>query len=118
MAEQNSEQIPSAKPLLADIKFIAAPEGVLEVYCNCFNINWTLFDIRIRLAQLVPSETADAGVEGYIPRVAKERAALTIAWSEAKQLRDGLIDAVARYEQTNGEIPIPKMPAKRRSEES
>jgi hypothetical protein len=107
MAEQ-SETIQNTP-----VQFVASPDGVLEIYCNLFHINWTLFDIRIRLAQLVPTPDGDINAPGYIPRIGKERAALTLAWPEVKQLRDALIDAVARYEQANGEIQPLKMPTSR-----
>ena len=65
--------------------------------------------VRIRIAQIVPAPNTDA-TPGYLPRVAKERVALTLSWAEVKQLRDSLADLVSRYEKKNGEIAIPQMP--------
>lgn len=90
-------------------EFIKHPEGICEIYTNFIQITWTLFDVRIRLAQVVPTamKFAEDDPKGF---VAEENAAVTMAWAEAKILRDMLVDAVQRYEKTNGEIKPLKLP--------
>ena len=102
--------MPDEKPQFTPVPFTPSPFGVVEIYCNFFHVNWSLFDVRIKLAQLVPTQEADLGKPGVVSaRVAQERAALTMAWHEAKLLRDALTDAINRYEKVNGELIIPKM---------
>jgi Protein of unknown function (DUF3467) len=75
------------------------PKEVPEVYGNFFNVSWTLFDVRFLIGQLVPK-----GQDQTSQFVVEQRAAVTIAWAEAKVLRDILSELVAKYEQANGEI--------------
>jgi hypothetical protein len=77
-----------------------------EIYSNYMNASWTLFDGRIALGQIVP---LDSG--GSPEFVVEERAAVIIAWPEAKVIRDALIDLVARYEKANGEIKPLNLPS-------
>lgn len=101
MPETNGE-----KPVLNKFDWVVPEEGVFEVYGNIFHASWSLYDIRIRVGQLVPtSPEEDARF------VAEERAAVTIAWGQVKNLRDVLIDLVGRYERTNGEIKQVKLPS-------
>ena len=83
-------------------------DGVCEIYANFIDICWGLHDVRLRLARVVPT---DGGYGSSQPlRVAvQQNAALTMPWGEAKLLRDILIDAVERYELTNGELKWPKL---------
>ena len=78
-----------------------------EIYSNYVHTSWTLFDVRFTLGQLVPAspgETKDFVVE--------QQAAVTIAWAQAKYLRDVLIPLIESYEKTNGEIkPLKLTPA-------
>jgi hypothetical protein len=82
------------------------PKEVPEVYGNFFNASWTLFDVRFLIGQLVPT-----GVDQTSQFVVEQRAAVTIAWAEAKVLRDILNDLVAKYEHANGEIKQLYLPA-------
>jgi hypothetical protein len=104
--DDRDEHQPSVPPP----PFVPAPNGITEIYCNYYNINWSLFDVRIRLAQLIPTADANTAGAGPIKHVAQERAALTMAWPEAKLLRDALSDAVEKYERVNGELKALKMP--------
>ncbi len=84
-------------------KWIESPDGILEVYANQTHITWTVDDIRVRLAQLVPSaETRSPGMD--FVGVAEERAAFTLSWRMAKLLRDQLASAIDNFEKTNGTI--------------
>jgi hypothetical protein len=86
-------------------EWVKGKEVMPEIYCNYVNASWTLYDVRVVLGQLVPLDNGkNAGF------VVEERGAVTVAWPEAKVLRDALIDLVARYEKTNGEIVPLKLP--------
>src|SRR5271169_3481731 len=85
--------------------WVKRKEGTPEIYTNYLHASWTLFDVRVIAGQLVP--LSNDSISGF---VAEERVALTFAWPQAKVLRDALIDLVARYEKTNGEIKPPKLP--------
>jgi hypothetical protein len=76
----------------------------LDVYSNLIMVNWSLFDVRILFGQVVPPLS-----ESVSRVVAEQRAAVTVAWAEAKVLRDLLTDAIQRYETVNGVIkpPVP-----------
>jgi hypothetical protein len=83
--------------------YIEAPD-VCEVYSNSLNINWSLFDVRIRFAQIKPI-VGQAETPGKPPeRKIEDKAAVVLAWAQAKNLRDMLTEAVKRYETVNGEI--------------
>jgi hypothetical protein len=77
---------------------------VPEIYANYMTTSWSMYDIRARLGQLVPS--------GDGPRdfVVEERAAITLTWQHAKQIATILSRLVADYERANGEIPVLKLP--------
>src|SRR6266851_5364147 len=81
------------------IPLVKSEDGVCEVYSNFIDANWSLFDVRLRFGQIVP---APIGSDQTFD--AEELAAITIAWPEAKILRDIMIDVVRRFEETNGEI--------------
>jgi hypothetical protein len=91
-------------------EFRIPPEGIREIYTNYISLSWTLFDVRLLLAQVVPTamSTSDDEVKGF---AALEAAAVTMAWAEAKAVRDMLTNAIERYEKANGEIKPLKLPA-------
>ena len=75
-----------------------------EIYANYILVSWTMYDIRARLGQLIPSGT------GRRDFVVEERAALTLSWQHAKSVAALLAKMVGDYEKVNGEIPILKLP--------
>jgi len=77
-------------------------EGMVNLYTNSLSIDWTLYDVRIKFGHLT--------FAGQPPKLVIEgKAGVTMAWAEAKALRDSLSDLVARYESVNGEIIPPKL---------
>jgi hypothetical protein len=80
-------------------EWLRRKDGTPDIYSNYVNASWTLFDVRVTFGQLLPLDVGSNS--GF---VVEERAAVTIAWAEAKILRDALNDLVARYEKVNGEI--------------
>ncbi|MGB6670311.1 MAG: DUF3467 domain-containing protein [Candidatus Acidiferrum sp.] len=94
------------KPEKVKFQWIQPKETTPEIYCNLFHPSWTLFDVRLQLGQLIPigpDPSSGFGVE--------QRGAVTLAWPEAKALRDALADLVARSERVNGEIKPLKLPS-------
>lgn len=100
------EQKPQGEPAVP-IPWIEPEDGICEEYSNFININWTLFDVRIRFGQVVPNREDPADRARL---VISERAAITMPWGQAKALRDMLIDMVKKYETVNGELTIPTLP--------
>lgn len=85
--------------------WIPARDGThLEIYSNFTNASWTLFDVRVKLGQLIPSG------QGMRDFVIEERAAVTFSWPQVKNLRDLLSKLIASYEGVNGEIKPLKLP--------
>jgi hypothetical protein len=80
--------------------FVKPDEGIFQVYSNYIDAAWTLFDVTIRFAQVVP--LPPSGPEPHFE--AEENARVTIAWPEAKILASMMTDLVRKFEETNGEI--------------
>jgi hypothetical protein len=76
-----------------------------QIYTNYVHASWTLFDVRFLFGQLIPTGPGESN-----DFIVEEQGSLVVAWPEAKALRNMLIDLVARFEKTNGEIQILKLP--------
>lgn len=87
------------------IPLVRPDDGIFETYSNFVDAVWTLFDVTIRFAQITPAPPSSGR-----PFDAVESAAVTVAWPEAKILRNILVDLVNRFEETNGEIKPLKLP--------
>lgn len=85
-----------------ELRWVRARE-VPEYYCNFTRASWTLFDVRVKIGQLVPSG------EGVKDFVVEERAAVTFSWNQAKILARLLSELVASFEEVNGEIKSLKL---------
>jgi uncharacterized protein DUF3467 len=85
--------------------WVKPEEATPEIYTNYVHVSWTLFDVRFQLGQLIPT-----GTDLTAEFVVEQRGAVTVAWAEAKVLRDMLADMVDRYEKVNGEIKSLKLP--------
>jgi hypothetical protein len=85
-------------------RWVKTKDNIPEIYSNYLQVSWTLFDVRIVLGQLVPSNPVSREF------VVDERGTVTMAWPEVKVLREVLTNLVAKYEQTNGEIKPLKLP--------
>ena len=102
MSEMNQKQAGTTP-----VRFVQPEDGVFEIYANIVDVLWTRFDVRVRLAQVVPDPPDAPAGNSW---VAEERAAVTFTWPAAKMMRDILTDLVARYEAANGEIKPPVLP--------
>jgi hypothetical protein len=99
-----SEQLPTNDA--SAIEFREHKDGVCEIYTNFVDIGWRPADVYLRLCHLVPATQV-----APVRFVVEVRAAVNMAWAEAKLLRDMLTDAVERYEIANGEIKWPQLAA-------
>jgi hypothetical protein len=83
-------------------------DGIVEIYANFIDICWGCHDVRLRLGRSIP---IDGGYSSSKPLriVVEQTTAVTMAWCEAKLLRDMLTDAVERYELANGELKWPNL---------
>src|SRR5579863_7428338 len=89
------------------IEWIPSAHGVSEIYTNFIHINWTLFDLRLRLGQVVADPRQSTPIASW---AIIERAAVTIPWGQAKYLRDQLNECLERYEKVNGPLTVPQLP--------
>lgn len=85
--------------------FVKPDDGIFQFYSNYIDAAWTLFDVSLRFAQIVPLPTA----EGDAKFEAEENVRVTLAWPEAKILANMLADLVSRFERVNGEIKTLKL---------
>ena len=96
--------MPKDKEESKNFKWVPPRDGQFrDIYVNVIHPSWSLFDVRFRLGQLIPS--ADYQAEFVI----EEKGTVTMSWHEAKIVRDALIDLIASYENTNGELTKQKL---------
>jgi hypothetical protein len=88
-----------------------ADGGIFEGYSNVVNMNWTLYDVRLRFGELIQVPDDDRPTWENQHGIALERAAITIPWHQAKILRNMLDGVVKNYEELNGELKDIKLPA-------
>ena len=87
---------------------VESRQGVQNIYANNVQAHWTPHDVRVRFGELIKITEATSEA----PRVftVEERVAVTLAWGEAKILRDILSELIGQFEQLNGEIKTPQIP--------
>jgi len=98
---------------LAAIPIEEPEDGPFDAYANVVNLNWTLYDVRIRFAELLQISADEAPTWKNQKGVLFERVNVTMPWHVAKTLRDVLDGVLKDYEEKNGElktiiIPDPK----------
>jgi hypothetical protein len=112
--ETNTEKTAPAPILdLSEVRMIQPEDGIYDDYANVLNIDWTLYDVRLRFGSLHYTTDPDNPKLKNQVGVIEERAAITIPWHQAKHLRDILSSVIKSYEDINGELkPINLPPAK------
>ena len=95
---------------LSKIPLEIPEDGVFEAYSNVVNMNWTLFDVRLRFQELVQVPDDDRPTWENQHGLLLERAAITMSWHQAKILRDLLAGVINNYEEINGELKPIKLP--------
>jgi len=97
---------------LSKIPLEQPEDGIFEAYSNVVNMNWTLYDVRIRFAELLQVPDEDRPNWENQHGVLLERVAVTIPWHQAKFLRDLLDGVIKNYEAINGELKQVRLPAR------
>jgi hypothetical protein len=97
---------------LSKIPLEQPEDGMFEAYSNVVNMNWTLYDVRIRFAELLQVPDEDRPNWENQHGVLLERVAVTIPWHQAKLLRDSLDGVIKNYEAINGELKQIRLPAR------
>jgi hypothetical protein len=99
-----TEEKPKQQP-----PWVRTPDGVIEIYANLASLQWSLDDVRVRLAQLIEDPNHPTPGPEF-KQAAQERAAVTFSWRNAKVLCKQLGELIAAYERANGEINLtPKL---------
>jgi uncharacterized protein DUF3467 len=101
-------------PLNIDLQKLPLEEpqdGVFEAYANVVNMNWTLYDVRIRFSELIQVPDEDRPTWENQHGILLERVAVTLPWHQAKYLRDVLDGVIRNYEEINGELKPVKLAA-------
>jgi Protein of unknown function (DUF3467) len=86
-------------------------DGVFSTYSNLVNMDWTLYDIRIRFAELIQVPNDESSTWTNQHTVILERVMVTLPWHQAKELRDMLAGVIQSYEALNGELKPIRLPA-------
>ncbi|SRR5260370_10657768 len=97
---------------LGKIRLEEPEDGVFEAYSNVVNMNWTLYDVRLRFAELLQVPDEDRPTWENQHGIVLERVAVTMPWHQAKLLRDMLDGVIKNYEAINGELKPIKLPAR------
>jgi len=108
------EKTKAEAPSLVDLinTPIEEPEdGVFTTYANVVNMDWTLYDVRLRFAELMQVPNDDYPTWKNQHGILLERAAVTMPWHQAKVLRNLLDGVIKNYETINGELKPIKLPA-------
>ena len=114
-SDKSRRKAEAPEGLIADPSKIPLEEpegGVFEAYSNVVNMNWTLTDVRLRFSELIQVPDDDRPTWENQHGILLERASITIPWLQAKALRDMLDGILKNYEEINGELKPPKLPAR------
>jgi len=106
----NAQAGPGSLLDLSKLPLEEPSDGVFEAYSNVVNMNWTLYDVRLRFAELIQVPDEDRPTWENQHGIVLERVAVTMPWHQAKILRDMLDGIVRNYETINGELVPIKLP--------
>jgi hypothetical protein len=114
MATDETKSNAEGKSLVdfAHIPIEAPEDGVFDTYSNVVNLNWTLYDVRIRFGELLQVPNDESPTWDNQRGILLERVAVTMPWQQAKYLRDILDGVIRNYEEINGELKPIKLPAR------
>jgi len=87
------------------INWVKSPAGIFQTYSNQTNITWSLDDVTLRFAQIMPSDEILGPGDSFVP-VNAEKASITIPWRTAKIILNQLRQVIENQEKMNGEIKI------------
>jgi hypothetical protein len=109
MENKNDSRAAAQAPASATLDLNAVPieepeGGVFSAYANVVNLDWTLYDLRIRFSELtqVPNDEAPCWTRQHA--IVLEHAAIRLPWHQAKILRNQLDGVIRNYEALNGDL--------------
>jgi hypothetical protein len=109
---RSSAEAPSSKAVdLTTIRLEEPDGGIFAAYSNVVNMDWTLFDLRLRFGELMQVGDDESPSWQNQHGIVLEHAAIRIPWQQAKVLRDMLVGVIKNYEEINGELKQIKLPA-------
>ena len=111
MTEEEKNKAEAPIEDLGTIQIEEPEEGMFTAYSNLVNLDWTLYDVRLRFAELIHVPNDDNPVWKNQRKIMLERVAVTLPWHQAKVLRDMLDGVIQNYETINGELRPIKLPA-------
>ena len=79
-------------------------DGVFATYSNVVNMDWTLYDVRLRFGELIQVPNEEYPTWKNQHGIVLERATVTMPWHQAKALRNLLDGVIKNYEAVNGEL--------------
>ncbi|SPE32958.1 hypothetical protein SBA6_230007 [Candidatus Sulfopaludibacter sp. SbA6] len=89
---------------LATVPLEEPEDGVFAAYANIVNLDWTLYDIRIRFAELIQVPDGESSTWANQHTAMLERVMVTLPWHQAKNLCHLLATVIENYEAVNGEL--------------
>lgn len=110
--KNNAEAPPASLIDLGKIPLEEPEDGIVEAYSNVVNMNWTLYDVRIRFAELLQVPDEDRPNWENQHGIILERVAVTMPWHQAKFLCNLLDGLIKNYEEINGELKQIRLPAR------
>jgi hypothetical protein len=111
-SSRTSVEAPASSMIEPSTIPIEEPEdGVFMDYANTVNLDWTLYDVRIRFGELMQVLNEDNPSWVNQHGVVLEKAAIRIPWHQAKNLCLLLSGVIRNYEEINGELKQIKLPA-------
>jgi hypothetical protein len=83
----------------SDLVFDVHAQSVFRTYSNHINVIWNAFDVRLIFGDFtgVPDPN-----DGKIH--VETKAAISVSWTQAKQIVEILTEVIRRYEAANGEV--------------
>jgi hypothetical protein len=104
MPDEEKSSAPTPVAPQRQIEYVNPPEGLTRFYANNIAMGSTKFDVRIIFGEIRDVNETKAIVDN--------RFQVTIAWAQAKLLGDFLLTNVKAFEELNGPLKLPKIPAK------
>ncbi|SPE40138.1 hypothetical protein SBA3_3650006 [Candidatus Sulfopaludibacter sp. SbA3] len=115
MADQRrntAEAPPEANVDLGKVPLLEPEDGAFRAFSNVAQLNWTLTDVKIRFCELTQESDDERPTWDNQHGILLEHAAVTMPWYTAKLLCLNLVSLLKNYEELNGELKRPRLPAR------
>lgn len=87
----------------SNFRYVDTPEGVQDHYANHVQVFWSGVDVTLVFGEMTHSIE---NLQKHVVSI-ENKSQITISWSVAKLIVHSLADAVAKYEEKNGELKLP-----------